>query len=106
MSNEIQAKVLRALELALLINPKSTQRERTGSKPSVLVWFSGHCANIHIDIYPHGWYFEADDNGDREVYGAYIDPPYEADIALIDKALARLEEIWAEVQEGKYNDTV
>ena len=39
MSNEIQAKVLRALELALLINPESTQRERTGNKPSVLVWF-------------------------------------------------------------------
>lgn len=104
MSNEIQAKVLRALELALLINPESTQRERTGNKPSVFVWFSGHCASIHIDIYPHGWYFEAADNGDREVYDTYIDLPYEADRALLDKALARLEEIWAEVQRGKYND--
>lgn len=103
MLNEIQEKVLRALELALLINPESTQRERTGNKPSVLVWFSGHCASIHIDIYPHGWYFDAEDNGDREVYDAYIDLPYEADISLLDKALARLEEIWAEVQEGKYN---
>lgn len=96
MSNETQAKVLRALELALLINPESTQRERTGNKPSVLVWFSGHCASIHIDIYPHGWYFEAEDNGDREVYDAYIDLPYEADIAPLDKALARLEEFYRE----------
>lgn len=93
MSNEIQAKVLRALELALLINPESTQRERTGNKPSVLVWFSGHCASIHIDIYPHGWYFDAEDN---EVYDAYIDLPYEADIALLDKALARLEQLYRE----------
>ena len=103
MSNEIQAKVLRALELALLINPESTQQERTGNKPSVLVWFSGHCASIHIDIYPHGWYFEAEDNGDREVYDAYIDLPYETDIALLDKALARLEKIYKDVLEGKYN---
>lgn len=103
MSNEIKAKVLRALELALLINPESAQRERTGNKPSVLVWYSGHCGSVHIDIYPHGWYFEADDNGDREVYDAYIDLPYEADIALLDKALARLEEIYKEVLEGKYN---
>lgn len=98
MLNEIQAKVLRALELALLINPESTQRERTGNKPSVLVWFSGHCASVHIDIYPYGWYFGA------EVYDAYIDLQREEDIVLLDKALARLEEIWAEVQEGKYND--
>ena len=103
MLNEIQEKVLRALELALLINPESTQRERTGNKPSVLVWFSGHCANIHIDIYPHGWYFEERDNGDREVYDAYIDSPYEAYIAPLDKALARLEEIYKDVLEGKYN---
>ena len=101
MSNEIQAKVLRALELALLINPESTQRERTGNQPSVLVWWSGHGANIHIHIYPHGWYFEAADNGDREVYDTYIDLPYEADRVLLDKALARLEEIWEEVQRGK-----
>ena len=101
MSNEIQTKALRALELALLINPESTQRERTGNKPSVLVWFSGHCGSVHIDIYPHGWYFEADDNGDREFYDIYIDSPYEVDRVLLDKALARLEEIWAEVQRGK-----
>lgn len=103
MSNKIQTKVLRAMELALLINPESTQRERTGDKPSVFVWFSGHCASIHIDIYPHGWYFEAEDNGDREVYDAYIDLPYEADIAPLDKALARLEKIYKDVLEGKYN---
>lgn len=101
MSNEIQTKVLRAMELALLINPESTQRERTGDKPSVLAWFSGHCGSVHIDIYPHGWYFEADDNGDRESYDAYIDSLYEADRVQLDKALARLEEIWAEVQRGK-----
>lgn len=101
MSNEIQTKVLRALELALLINPESTQQEKTGDKPSVLVWFSGHCGSVHIDIYPHGWYFEADDDGNREVYDTYIDSPYEADRVLLDKALARLEEIWAEVQRGK-----
>ena len=49
-----------------------------------------------MGIYPHGWYFEAGDNGDREVYDAYIDSPYEADIAPLDKALARLEQLYRE----------
>ena len=102
MSNEIQAKVLRALELALLINPESTQRERTGNKPTVFFSFGGNCSCICVSVNPRGWEPDYNINSDIEYYRAYLDTDDDAE-EVLDKAIERLEGIYRDVLEGKYN---
>ena len=104
MSTSITDKIIRIMELAMLINPTSTNKELTGDKPTVFVSFSGHCTYFCITVRPEGWEPDYDINAGAEYYEAYLEDD-DATKAL-DKALARLEEIWAEVQEGKYDDTV
>lgn len=102
MSNEIIDKVLRIMELAMLINPSCTQKEKTGNKPTVFVWFSGHCNNVLINIYPEGW--SSNDEG-FEQYDCFMDDDPKIG-EMLNKAIERLEGIYKDVLEGKYNDTI
>lgn len=102
MSNETRNKVLRIMELAMLINPTSTQKKFTGDKPTVFVWFSGHCNCLRISVYPEGWKTGYDIYNDAEYYVAHFDIDEDAEETL-EKAIERLEGIYKDVMEGKYN---
>lgn len=106
MSNEIIDKALRIMELAMLINPTSTNKELTGDKPTVFVSFSGHCNVLRIGVHPEGWEPDYDINDDVEYYEAYFENYDEGTKKVLDKAIERLEEIYKDVLEGKYNDAV
>jgi hypothetical protein len=55
MTDAIRQKVLRIMELALLLNPTKTEQDLTKSKPTVFVWQSGHVANICVTVHSDGW---------------------------------------------------
>ena len=43
------------LELAMKINNTPTKQELTGDKPTIFVWFSGHCNLLNVEIHSNGW---------------------------------------------------
>ena len=102
MSNEIIDKVLRIMELAMLINPEDTKRDITGDKPTVFFSFEGHCGYICVSVNPRGWEPDYNINSDIEYYRAYLDIDEDAEETL-EKAIERLEGIYKDVMEGKYN---
>lgn len=51
----VTRKAQRILELAMKINNTPTERELTGDKPTVFVWFSGHVNMLDVEIYQKGW---------------------------------------------------
>lgn len=55
MTNEIKSKILKVMELALIINPTETRRDETGDKPTVFFDYSGHVGYIRIAIHSEGW---------------------------------------------------
>lgn len=55
MTNEIKSKILKIMELALILNPTETRRDETGDKPTVFFDYSGHAGNIRIAIHSEGW---------------------------------------------------
>lgn len=55
-TKSVRKKVLKIMELAMLINDSPTEQEYTGNKPTVFVEFSGHIAELHTHIAPEGWY--------------------------------------------------
>lgn len=102
MSNEIMNKIIRIMELSMLINPSGTTREETGNKPTVFVTFCGHCACVQVDIHTTGWSGSESESGVIHTYEAYLDTDEKAE-GEIEKALLELEKIYKEIQEGKYN---
>lgn len=102
MSNEIMDKVLRIMELAMLINPEDTKRDITGDKPTVFFSFDGHCSYICVSVHPRGWEPDYNINSDVEYYRAYLDADEDAEETL-EKAIERLEGIYKDVLEEKYN---
>jgi hypothetical protein len=91
MTYEIREKVLRIMELALLLNPTETKQDTTDDKPTVFVWISGHIAEIMVDIHSFGW-----------KVGQYPDVKYRFcygdsnSISQIDSCISVLESIYAE----------
>lgn len=55
IKDEIKEKVLKIMELALLLNLTETEYEITGNKPTVFVNFSGHVCMLDIRVYFKGW---------------------------------------------------
>lgn len=51
----VNRKAQRILELAMKINNTPTEREITGDKPTVFVWFSGHVNILEVEIHLNGW---------------------------------------------------
>ena len=102
MSNEIMDKVLRIMGLAMLINPEDTKRDITDDKPTVFFSFEGHCSYICVSVHPRGWEPDYNINSDVEYYRAYLDTDEDAEETL-EKAIERLEGIYRDVLEGKYN---
>lgn len=103
MSNDIIDKVLRIMELALLINPTSTVKGRTGNKPTIMIQFQGHVAGFDVLIYSDGW---AEDADAQYKYMIYFDKPKEKTQRTLDAILEHLENIYRIVQEVEENDTV
>lgn len=89
MSNETRNKIIRVMELALLINPTATRKELTGDKPTIFVHFFGNCNAVEIDINSDGWGL---DGKSEETYQCFFSADKEAK-GILDKALARLEEM-------------
>lgn len=56
ITESVRKKVLKIMELAMLINDSPTEQEYTGNKPTVFVEFLGHIAELHTHIAPEGWY--------------------------------------------------
>lgn len=104
MSNEIIDKVFRIMELAMLINPTSTNKKETNDRPTVFVNFQGHCNCLYISVHPEGWKPDYDINNDVEYYMVCFDTDEDAD-KILEKAIERLEGIYRDVLEGKYNDS-
>lgn len=55
ITESVRKRVLKIMELAMLINDSPTQCEYTGNKPTVFVDFSGHCCILTVYVYPEGW---------------------------------------------------
>lgn len=55
IDTKVRETALRIMERALFYNSTRTQREYTNSKPTFLVWFSGHTGNLEVRIYENGW---------------------------------------------------
>ena len=100
MSISITDKIIRIMELAMLINPSCTRREKTGNKPTVFVRFSGHCSVLRIDIYSTGWSMEDSENI-IHTHEVYLNTEEEEE--KLNTALCELEKIYKEIQGGKYN---
>lgn len=55
ITESVRKKVLKIMELAMLINDSPTRQELTGNKPTVFIAFSGHCCFLTVYVYPEGW---------------------------------------------------
>lgn len=106
MSTSITDKIIRIMELAMLINPTSTNKGLTGDKPTVFVSFSGHCTYFCTTVLPEGWEPDYDINDDVEYYDACLEDDDEGAKKVLDKVIERLEKIYKGIQGGKYNDTL
>ena len=106
MSNETIDKVLRIMELAMLINPTSTRKGNTGNKPTVTIRFGGNCATLDVTIITEGWEPDYNIDTDAEYYRMNFDFGVGESKKNVDKVIGRLEEIYKDVLEGKYNDAV
>ena len=58
MKNEVEKKVIQIMELSMKLNPTATQKEYTGSKPTVSSNFLGHVCSLELTIHLNGWDFE------------------------------------------------
>ena len=56
ISESVRKKVLKIMELAMLINDSPTEQELTGNKPTIFVEFFGHTSNLGVHIAPEGWF--------------------------------------------------
>lgn len=93
MTDKIKSKVLKIVELAMLLNPTKTQRGVTGDKPTVFVEFSGHICNVDIFIHYTGWFPGADPDWIMRVR---FDSEYSNPDQELDEAIAKLAEIYGE----------
>lgn len=92
---ETREKVLRVLELAMLINPTKTRQEFTGNKPTVLVEFAGHVSRLYVQIYPNGW-----QSGEKsEIVFCYLDNIFGC--RNLDEIITRLEEIYETIKDNE-----
>lgn len=58
MKNEVEKKVIQIMELSMKLNTTATQKEYTGSKPTVFSNFLGHVCYLEVAIHLNGWDFE------------------------------------------------
>lgn len=58
MKNEVMKKVIQIMELSMKLNSTPTQKEYTGSKPTVFSKFLGHVCSLEVIIHLNGWNFE------------------------------------------------
>jgi len=91
MTDAIRKKILRIMELALLLNPTKTQRDYTGDKPTIFVEQNGHISTVGIRVYAQGWkpYAPTDQNYCIN----YSDDDSEK---VCDECIAYLESLYAE----------
>jgi hypothetical protein len=91
MTNAIRQKILRIMELALLLNPTKTQQEYTGVKPTIFVEQNGHVSTVEIRIYAQGW--KSYTPTDQRYHINYSDDDSEK---VCDECIAYLEALYAE----------
>ena len=93
MTDKIKSKVVKIVELAMLLNPTKTKREVTGDKPTVFVEFNGHVCNVGIFIHYTGWFPGADPD---RIMRVRFDSEYSNPDQELDEAIAKLTEIYDE----------
>ena len=59
---KVNEKVLKIMELCLLLNSSPTERAITGIKPTVFCAFSGHICGLRVSIHRYGWRAEYPDD--------------------------------------------
>lgn len=64
MNAVAQKKIITIMELALKLNSTPTSKEKTGSKPTVFVSYSGHVTVLNVVVYEEGW--SEDENEDNK----------------------------------------
>ena len=65
--------VKQIFNLALAVNPNDTRQDKTGGKPTVVVNFSGHIAEIGVRIYLDGWSSSRDIDSEMITYTIWLD---------------------------------
>lgn len=73
MKANIIEKVIRINQLALILNGKSTNREKTGDKPTVFFNFYGHVCIFDIWIHDKGWSKDEPYNRESEYWSADLE---------------------------------
>ena len=56
ISESVRKKVLKIMELAMLINDSPTEQELIGNKPTIFVELLGHISKLGVHIAPEGWF--------------------------------------------------
>lgn len=101
MNEKTRNKALKVLELAMLINSGKTRRDLTGEKPTVFVYFSGHCCYLDVQIYLNGWErCEPYSRKDRKDIDKVIDLSDETEEKTLDEVIDILQKLYSE-WEGK-----
>lgn len=88
-------KMQKVLELAVKINPTSTEKEKTHNKPTVFVAFSGHVSKFEVLVYNKGWCEVSRADKNWQIYFEY-DSDQKIDTTLNDilNTLEELEKRW------------
>lgn len=96
-----QEKTSQILQLALKINNTPTEREITGDKPTVFVFFSGHVDVLEVCIYSSGWIEE--EQPDYHYYLRLHDTEKSIDNAL-DECILQLKQIWRQYKPAQIEE--
>ena len=97
---KLNQKVLKIMELCLLLNSSPTERAITGIKPTVFCAFSGHICGLSVSIHRYGWSAEFPDDS----FSVYL----REDDALEDLTQIQntLETLYQEQLEAKEHESV
>ena len=102
MDLEKMQKVNEILQLCFEISRfEQRQKEKTGDKPTIFAWFSGHSASFEIRVYEKGWYADKKNNikPDKQMY-LYLDEP----LKNVEKSLDNCIQYLNKLKERKNNE--
>ena len=55
MEDEMMDKILRIVQLSILLNPDERNQELTGDEPTAMLMFFGVSQSVQVSVYENGW---------------------------------------------------
>lgn len=92
MSKDVTEKVLKIMQLTMILNSTKTSRETTNDKPTVFFNFAGHVCMLMVTICSEGWGSKAPFKTPDKRWEVWLDEDAMQLDEIIDTLVAMIEE--------------